>query len=351
METAESGTDTGGGEAAGVNQGTAGAAAEFADVIGDIGNLAEDTEDPAGGLQTIDGATPEDVLALMSGEDAPAEGEAPPEEQRVAPKAAPPKAPPAPPPMEQALLQTQQVTQELAGSLKQLTESLPQMIAFSQERMLGNLMQLSNQRAEQAKTQAALAAAAPQEPGPDATVEDVLRYEAKKAHYEATQKLSAHDQEVASLRQRLDQFENGITRARNTEQIQRSMATVSADPNYTWTKHPVGQELVLSACHSMIQSGAAKGFDQNLVNHVSHQIANFMEEYSVMRERMRSSQNTRGAQGAAQAARTQQRTVAPQPTAVRGGSSTPAAGGQTNRVDKIAREMGLAGGKRPMRVR
>lgn len=332
---------------AGVNQATAGAASELADVLGDIGDLPENVEDPAGGVQTSDGATDEEVLALLNGdvqEDAAAA-----EPQAAQPqKTQAPKPPPAPPPVEQALQQQQQVTQELAGSLRQLTESLPQMIAFSQQQMMGNLMQLANQRASEAKVQAERAAAAPQEPGPDATVEDVLRYEVQKARYDATQKLSAQDQEVMSLRQRLDQFENGITRARNTEQIQRSMATVSADPNYAWTKHPVGQEMVLSACHSMIQSGAAKGFDQALVNHVSHQIANFMEEYSVMRERMRSS---RGAQGAAQAARSQQQAASPRQASVRGGNSTPASGGQTNRVDKIARELGLAGGKRLLRVR
>lgn len=348
MKTQSAAVDSAGAADAGVNQATAGAAAELADVLGDIGDLPEDVEDPTGGVQTSDGATDADVLALMNGEvqeDAVATEQA---QAQPAAKPQAPKAPPAPPPVEQVLQQQQQVTQELAGSLRQLTESLPQMIAFSQQQMMGNLMQMANQRASEAKMQAERAAAAPQEPGPDATVEDVLRYEVQKARYDATQKLTAQDQEVMSLRQRLDQFENGITRARNTEQIHRSMATVSADPNYAWTKHPVGQEMVLSACHSLLQSGAAKSFDQNLVNHVSHQIANFMEEYSVMRERMRSS---RGAQGAAQNARTQQQAAAPRQPAVRGGNSTPAAGGQTNRVDKIARELGLAGGKRLLRVR
>lgn len=345
-------TGGGGGGASEAPVGMGQAAQDLADIVGNIGDLPEGTEDPEGAQQTAADATADDVLALMEGgedgvDQAQAEGQ--PVEEAPAPAAAPKK--PAPQTLEQLVQQQQQVTAQLAESFRGLATQLPQMIAQSNQQMMAGLMQMANMRAQEAKMaeqQAAAAAAAPKAPGPEATVEDVLRYELEKAKYDHGQKLTLQERQMQQLQQRLETFENGITRAQNTGQIRNAMDTVAADPNYWWAKHPVGQELVLSACNAMIQSGAARGFDQNLVNNVSHQIVNFMEAYADQRDRIR---KARGSQGAAQQARAKQQAAAPKVPSVRGGASTPAAGGKTDRVAKIARDLGLAGGRRPARVR
>lgn len=333
--------ESGGGEAINANQ-----------VIDDLMSkavsfpegLPEDTEDPEGATQTVDGATGADVDALLSGED-PVEQTA---EQAPVPKPAAPNKQAAPDPMARALdtlAQQAQQQQQLLAMHQQTVEALPQIIAQSQQQFLAQMMGMANQQAAQRKAQEAAAMAAPKPPGPEATVEDMLRYEVEKAKFDSGQQLSQHQQEMLQLRQRLDQFENGVTRERNAGSIRQAMSQVSQDPNYWWTQHPVGSELVLSTCNSLIQSGAAKGFSQDLVNHVSHQLVNFMEFYADQRQKLRTA---KGSQGAAQAARTQQQSAAGKVPTLRSGESTPAAGGKTDNVEKMAQRWFK---KRPLHVR